>query len=90
MMRGGRRKGAGMKPGAKKKKLKASHKRRQVLTKFRLPQEWIDFLLSHKRKGSRMLEEALMAYYGKAFQAWKQADGEQAHEADTNRPSNFV
>lgn len=61
---------------------KPEHLQRKSLHDFRLSQEWIDFLKAHKRKGSRMIENALLAMFGEEFAMWKQADGEQPHELD--------
>jgi hypothetical protein len=59
---------------------------RKALHNFRLPQEWIDFLKIHRRKGSRMIEQALLALFGEEFETWKK-DSEQSHEADSKPPA---
>jgi hypothetical protein len=40
------------------------HLKRIKLNDFRLPQWLVDWLKSHPRKGGRMIEKALMSFYG--------------------------
>lgn len=53
--RGGRRPKGSMLP---------KYLKRVKLNDFRLPQWMIDWLKSHPRKGSRMIEKALFSLYG--------------------------
>jgi hypothetical protein len=61
---------------------KTDDEKRQSLHDFRLPGQWIRFLKTHKGKGSRMIEQALLAMFGEELQQWEQQDSEQSHEGD--------
>ena len=68
---------------------KTENERRQSLHDFRLPGLWIKFLKSHKGKGSRMIENALLAMFGEEFETYTKSlqAGEQSHEADSKPPA---
>lgn len=64
---------------------KTEDDKRQSLHDFRLPWLWIKFLKSHKRKGSLMIEKALLAIFGEDFETYKKSlqAGEQSLAGDT-------
>jgi len=49
-----------------------AHLHRNKLNDFRLPQWMIDWLKSHPRIGSRMIERALLAMYGEEMSEYKE------------------
>ena len=56
-MRGGKRAGAGRKPVL-------SHLKRKELSGFRIPQWIIEWVKKQPGSGGRIIEEALVKYYG--------------------------
>jgi hypothetical protein len=51
-----------------------NHLKRVKLNDFRLPKWIVDWLKSHPRKGSRIIEKALLAMYSKEIEAYNKEE----------------